>query len=184
MTRKSRRKGKKHYRIDRSRTSALPAGPGIYLDKTRASLYNSKLTAPRDKKNGNQNQRHTSGGADLELDQKLDLFDQGTASTAFRAVLHIKPMGNGTLSISGRVRSASLLECSRCLKKFPYPIDSELNIDLSPVSAMETAAPEHELAGDELEIEFYQGDEIEPLDYHQGTAAHLHPDGSGAQPRL
>jgi uncharacterized protein len=50
------------------------------------------------------------------------------------------------------------------LKSFIYNIDTSLNIDLTPVSAMGTA-PEHELAGGELDIEFYQGEEIEPLDF-------------------
>jgi uncharacterized protein len=39
-----------------------------------------------------------------------------------------------------------------------------LDVDLSPVSAMGTAT-EHELSGGELDMEFYQGDEIEPLDF-------------------
>lgn len=100
-------------------------------------------------------------GLTLELDQKLDLFDQGTASTAFTAVLNIKPAGNGNISISGRVKSAPLLECNRCLKHFAYNIDSDLNIDLAPVGSLENA-PEHELSSGELDIEFYRGDEIEP----------------------
>lgn len=100
-------------------------------------------------------------GLTLELDQKLDLFDQGTASTAFTAVLTIKPTGNGRISISGRIKSAPLLECNRCLKQFAYKIDSDLNVDLAPVSSLENS-PEHELSSGELDIEFYQGDEVEP----------------------
>ncbi len=101
-------------------------------------------------------------GLRLELAQKLDLFDEGTATTAFTAVLSIKPAGGGNIHISGRVQSKPMLECSRCLKSFPYSIDSELSIDLAPVSSLDRS-PEHELNGGELDVEFYQGDEIEPL---------------------
>lgn len=101
-------------------------------------------------------------GLTLELSQKIDLFDLGTASTAFTAVLNIKPTGGGIVHVSGRVQSEPELECSRCLQGFPFKIDSELSIDVSPASAMDRAA-EHELTGAELETEFYQGDEIEPL---------------------
>lgn len=103
-------------------------------------------------------------GLTLELDQKLDLFDQGSASTAFRAVLNIKPTGGGSIHMAGRVKAEPLLECSRCLKSFAYKIDSELSIDLTPISAMDKS-PEHELIGGELETDFYQGDEIEPLEF-------------------
>ncbi len=103
-------------------------------------------------------------GLTLELARKLDLFDTGTASTAFTAVLSIRPTGGGSLHISGRLQAGPQLECSRCLKSFTCNIDTALNIDLAPLSALGTA-PEHELAGSELDMEFYQGDEIEPLDY-------------------
>ena len=135
----------------------------ILLDKTGASLYNSTLTAPRVKVMAIKIKDIPPEGLTLELAQKLDLFDKGTASTAFTAVLSIKPTGGGNLHITGRVQSAPLLECSRCLKSFAYGIDTELTIDVAPVSAMGTS-PEHELIGGELDMEFYQGDEIEPAD--------------------
>jgi uncharacterized protein len=103
-------------------------------------------------------------GLTLELARKLDLFDTGEASTGFTAVLSIRPTGGGNLQISGQVQAGPELECSRCLKSFAYSIDTALNIDLAPVNAMGTA-PDHELAGNELDMEFYQGEEIEPLDY-------------------
>jgi len=102
-------------------------------------------------------------GLTLELDQKLELLDRGTASTAFRAVLGIKPIKSGILHISGRVQSAPLLECSRCLESFIFSIDSEINFDLAPMSSLGPEG-EHELNGGELDVDFYQGDEIEPLD--------------------
>jgi uncharacterized protein len=103
-------------------------------------------------------------GLALELAQKLDLFDTGTASTAFTAKLSIKPTGSGIFHIAGRVEADLLLECSRCLKNFPYHADTELSIDLAPTGTL-GGSPEHELDRSELDVEFYQGDEIDPLDF-------------------
>ncbi len=103
-------------------------------------------------------------GLTLELAQKLDLFDEGKTSTAFTAVLNIKPTGGGTIHISGRVQAEPDLECSRCLRRFPFKIDSELDVEVAPVSAI-NRVPERELTGGELETEFYQGEEIEPLEF-------------------
>jgi len=102
------------------------------------------------------------GGLTLEIAQKLDLFDRGTASTEFTAVISIKPTGSGILHVAGRVQSAPTLECSRCLENFSFGIDSELNIDLAPVGTLGKEG-EHELVSGELDMEFYEGDEIDPL---------------------
>jgi DUF177 domain-containing protein len=102
-------------------------------------------------------------GLTLELAQKLDLFDKGTDFAEFSANLRIKPEGRGTLHIAGRVQATAILECSRCLISFPYKIDNELNADLAPVDSL-GAGPEHELVSGELDTEFYQGDEVEPID--------------------
>jgi uncharacterized protein len=102
-------------------------------------------------------------GLALELDQKLDLFETGTASTAFTAVLTIKPAGEGIVRIAGRIQAAPFLECSRCLKSFSYSVDTELSLELAPLRALEPS-PEHELVKGELDREFYQGDELELVD--------------------
>jgi uncharacterized protein len=102
-------------------------------------------------------------GLTLELQERLDLFDTGAKTTAFSAVLSINPASEGILQISGRIRSAPELECSRCLAKFPFPVDSELAVDLAPVRSLGTEA-EHELSGGELDTEFYEGDEIDPTE--------------------
>ncbi|HET7318246.1 MAG TPA: YceD family protein, partial [Nitrospirota bacterium] len=102
-------------------------------------------------------------GLTLELAHDLDLFDQGTATTAFQAVIGIRPASRGILRVTGKIHSSPVLECSRCLEKFTFAIDTELDIELAPVSALGAAA-EHELAGGELDTEFYEGDVIEPVD--------------------
>jgi DUF177 domain-containing protein len=101
-------------------------------------------------------------GLTLELAQELDLFDRGSATTAFQAVIDIKPASGGVLRVTGSIRSAPVLECSRCLVSFTFAIDTGLDIELAPVGSL--GAAEHELAGGELDTEFYEGDEIEPVD--------------------
>lgn len=101
-------------------------------------------------------------GLTLELAHKLDLFDKGTASTAFTAVLSFKPSGAGLLHVAGRIQAEPLLECSRCLKSFPYRIDAEVSVELAPASTVESST-DHELARSELDTEFYQGEEVEPV---------------------
>jgi uncharacterized protein len=102
-------------------------------------------------------------GLTLKFDQKLDLFDRGTASTSFTASLSITPTKGGILHIAGRVRSSPVLECSRCLGNYAFDIDAEWQIDLAPVKTLDAGA-EHELAGGELDMEFYEGEEIDPLE--------------------
>ncbi len=102
-------------------------------------------------------------GLTIELADKVDLLQDGAALTAFTAVISFKPVGSGTIHISGKVQSAPRLECSRCLTRFSYPMESEFSLDTSPVAEIDKA-PEHELTGGELETEFYEGDEIEPLE--------------------
>jgi uncharacterized protein len=147
--------------------SLLTTGLSVFLlDKTGASPYNLMLAAhaaSRAIKMAMKINDIPPEGLTLELKQKLDLFDTGTASTAFTATLAIRPTGAGVLHIKGRVQADPQLECSRCLNIFPYHIDSDLDITLAPEKVLGTA-PEHELGRSELDTEFYQGEEIEPLD--------------------
>ncbi len=103
-------------------------------------------------------------GLSIKLTDKLDVFDKGAATTEFSAVLGIKPAGQGVFHMTGRVQAAPILECSRCLTIFSYGIDAEFDVDLVPLSSLEPT-PEHELVKGELDMEFYHGDEIDPLDF-------------------
>lgn len=102
-------------------------------------------------------------GLTLELDEKLDLSGKEGSLTAVKASLRIKPAGSGIFTIAGRAQAALLLECSRCLRSFSHAVDTEMHFDLAPLSSLGTAA-EHELGKGELEMEFYQGDELDPAE--------------------
>ena len=103
-------------------------------------------------------------GLTLELAKKIDLLEKGTDLAEFTALLRVKPDGKGILHFSGRIRAVAILECSRCLTSFPYQMDIDLNVDLAPVQSL-AGGPEHELVSGELDIEFYQGDEIDPVEF-------------------
>ncbi len=67
-----------------------------------------------------------------------------------------------TISISGNIRGTLIMECSRCLKEFPYPISQSFYIDYTP--AEKIRHEEHELKKEELDINFYSGESIEITD--------------------
>jgi uncharacterized protein len=64
------------------------------------------------------------------------------------------------LWLRGPVHADLSLSCSRCLESFAYSIDSELSIELMPKEA-EPSGSEVELKNDELDIYYYEGDEID-----------------------
>jgi uncharacterized protein len=104
-------------------------------------------------------------GLTLELAEDLDLLEGGAASTAYTATLSITPAEGGLFHVTGRIQAAPRLQCSRCLKEFSHPIEAEVDFDFAPVSTLEADRDhEHELAPSELDMEFYEGDEIEPAD--------------------
>ncbi len=145
-----------------NRTSGISPSsrlPVFFLDKSRASLYNSSLTAPGAKQMAIKINDIPPEGLTQEFAENLDLFDRGAATTACTAVISIKQTGEGILHVSGRIQAAPVLECSRCLENFPFGIDTELSIDLAPVGSLATDG-EHELVSGELDMEFYGGDEI------------------------
>jgi uncharacterized protein len=102
-------------------------------------------------------------GLTLEIGQKLDLFNEGSPSTKVAAVLSIKSSGSGLFRITGRVQAAPLLQCSRCLKMFSYTIDTEIDLELAPLNSLGIAS-EHELGKGELDTEFYDNNEIDPVE--------------------
>ncbi len=99
-------------------------------------------------------------GLAINLSRAIDLLEPGVASTTFTASLHITAGGAGNLHVTGRIQAEPRLECSRCLAVFPYAIDAALDLTLEPLPDWQAGA-EHELARNELDTEFYQGDELD-----------------------
>jgi uncharacterized protein len=101
-------------------------------------------------------------GLTLNVDQPLYLDDSVT-SAACKAVLFMKPEAGRTIHITGHLQSTPELECSRCLERFPFKIDSDLDMELAPAEVL-VKESEHELVHGELDTDFYRGEEINPVE--------------------
>ena len=61
--------------------------------------------------------------------------------------------------ITGSVKAEMELECSRCLKKYRRFMDEPVHVVYHPLA--EIGADRHELKDDEMDMGFYQGDELD-----------------------
>jgi uncharacterized protein len=73
--------------------------------------------------------------------------------------LTVKKIGD-VVGIKGPIKCALTLTCSKCLEEFIFPVNAFLDIELVP-AALIPSASEFELKGDDLDVEYYEGDEIE-----------------------
>ncbi len=65
-----------------------------------------------------------------------------------------------TVSIEGPVALKALFVCSRCLDEFPLTISIDMAVKLAPKSKL-TYSPETELHSDDLDVYYYEGDELD-----------------------
>jgi hypothetical protein len=114
-------------------------------------------------------------GLTVTLADELDLFDEGTAGTPFTAQVTVKAEGAGIFHVNGTVEATASLECSRCLKRFIFPIkEAAMDFDLVPEGARQVRARHGVLPG--------RRDRAQRV--HQGAAAPGHPHGPDPQRRL
>ncbi|OPY80240.1 MAG: hypothetical protein A4E65_01535 [Syntrophorhabdus sp. PtaU1.Bin153] len=73
--------------------------------------------------------------------------------------LKVRKVGD-RLRIEGPIRCVLTVTCVRCLDEFFYSMDTYLDIELAP-SASAPEATEFELRSDDLDVYYYEGDEIE-----------------------
>ena len=69
-------------------------------------------------------------------------------------------MAGENVWIRGPVRASLSLTCSRCLEEFTFSIESRLDIELMSREKA-PGAPEVELATEELNLSYFEGDEID-----------------------
>ncbi len=104
-------------------------------------------------------------GLTIRVENTLEQLSADLAPADISATITIKSEGNGIFHISGKASASPVLECSRCLKRFPFPIrDAAMEFDVAP-ERMVNSPGEHELGRAELDMEFYRGDELEPLEF-------------------
>jgi len=73
--------------------------------------------------------------------------------------LHIRKKG-AIIEVSGPVRCVLTLACSKCMEEFAFPVEAVLDMELAPRTLMPSAS-ELELTGEDLDVCYYEGDEID-----------------------
>jgi uncharacterized protein len=93
--------------------------------------------------------------------------EQFTIESPVRFELVITKLDD-SVRISGPVRSTVIMSCSRCLEEFSCPLETYLDIEVEPKRLLSHEA-EVELRPDDLDIYYYDGDEInlDPLIYDE-----------------
>jgi len=99
-------------------------------------------------------------------DEGLDLAFEKTVRSELlsilspvRVALRVDKFGAEVLA-KGEVKTRVELQCSRCLKDFPRDMDVTVNVVYHPAEELK-GDERHEVKDDELDMGFYQGDELD-----------------------
>ncbi len=100
----------------------------------------------------------TEEGLDLEFEETVRSESLSLLSPV-RAALRVDKFGAEVLA-KGEVKTRVELQCSRCLKSFPQDMDVMVNVVYHPAEELK-GDERHEIKDDELDLGFYQGDELD-----------------------
>lgn len=96
-------------------------------------------------------------GLDLDLEEKFEAEEVCLLSPV-KAHLELTK-AHSEIIITGSLKTELEFECSRCLKKYRHVMDVPVNVVYHPVE--EIGKDRHELKDDEMDMGFYQGDELD-----------------------
>ncbi len=96
-------------------------------------------------------------GLQQEMELPIALEDDACKNNA-HVFIKVLRFGRRVL-VEGSVKMSAALVCSRCLKKFSYPLDVGFKEEYVPAGEI-SGEKEHELTNEELDIGFYSNDEI------------------------
>ena len=65
-----------------------------------------------------------------------------------------------SIFFSGRLTGALDLSCARCLTRFPMPVEEELEAVYLPKESLTAEAGEIELSAEDMDVQFFEGEEI------------------------
>ncbi|VAX19005.1 hypothetical protein MNBD_NITROSPINAE04-598 [hydrothermal vent metagenome] len=68
-----------------------------------------------------------------------------------------------TIYFDGEVDAAIRLDCSRCLETFSFGVSGKVSAVFMPEAEGKGEGPEKQLRADDLDVQFYDGDEIDLL---------------------
>ncbi len=104
-----------------------------------------------------------SQGLDLDFEadpSNLDLLEEGIG---FEGLIHVHlsvSKQQEMVFVTGRAQTKLLLECGRCLKKFPCPLNLGIQAEYLSSKSL-PAQEEYELKPEEMDVIFYSGDTIQ-----------------------
>ncbi|WP_022854445.1 YceD family protein [Thermodesulfatator atlanticus] len=94
-------------------------------------------------------------------DQKGELIkDCHPIIKPIRASVHLQRWGID-VKVTGQVETEISLICDRCLKEFPFPIKSKINVLLEPRAVLSRLKEEMRLTKDDLDVIFFDGHLVE-----------------------
>lgn len=96
-------------------------------------------------------------GLILDLEEKIEEEDISLLSPV-KAHLELTKEHSEVI-VEGSLKAELELECGRCLKKYGHVMDVPVNVVYHPVA--EIGHDRHELKDDEMDMGFYQGDELD-----------------------
>ncbi|PKL51505.1 MAG: hypothetical protein CVV37_06100 [Nitrospira bacterium HGW-Nitrospira-1] len=97
---------------------------------------------------------------DLDIEEKFGAEEVPLVSPV-KACLRLTKV-YGEIIVTGSVNAELELECSRCLKMFRRIINAPVNVVYHPLE--EIGTDRHELTDDEMDMEFYKGEELDLKD--------------------
>ncbi len=97
-----------------------------------------------------------------DIDPKnWDLGPKGIALVdVVRTRLNLSKQGEGEVQVQGSVSSTMSAECSRCLKSFPFTLDSAFHLAYLPKTHLPPGG-EQALSHESLDLYYYDGDEVD-----------------------
>ncbi len=98
-------------------------------------------------------------GLDLELQETTE---SDTIVSPISARLRIEKVGT-ELIVKGNVIADVKLQCSRCLKDFRSVLSVPVDVIYHPVEELK-GEDKHEIKSEELDMDFYSGEELDLLD--------------------
>ena len=93
-------------------------------------------------------------GIDIHEDLVTD-----SGPVALSGGLHARKAG-GEVLVKGSLKAEAMLQCSRCLKTFRGDISISIDVCYHPVEEL-TGGDCHEVTSEELDLDFYAGDELD-----------------------
>ena len=99
-------------------------------------------------------------GLDLDIEESIDT---DIVLSPVSARLRIDKAG-AEIMVRGDLRAEIKLTCSRCLKEFNGSLTVPVDVVYHPVEELKDEAHPNEVKSEELDLDFYSGEELDLLD--------------------